>query len=138
MSTWNFIIITGASRGLGRAIAVSFCKLLNGPTHFVLTGRSLVDLNETKTLIESALTRRTSTEETCVSVFPADLSKKESVGISNDLFGFAIKSYPERTYSNAIFINNAGSLGQLQVIQVLFYSVTLYFLVIIFVMANYT
>lgn len=38
----TLIVVTGASRGLGRALCLSFAKNLNGMKHFVITGRDSI------------------------------------------------------------------------------------------------
>jgi NAD(P)-dependent dehydrogenase (short-subunit alcohol dehydrogenase family) len=45
------VIITGASRGYGRALALAFARRLKTPLHLVLAARSFADLEETQNLV---------------------------------------------------------------------------------------
>ena len=114
--SWNCIVITGASRGFGRAVAISFARQIKGACHFILTGRSLEDLETTQQQIEQ---HRLQNVDTSVTLLSADLADIQSIeSISDSLFNSSISKYPERKYSKIVFINNAGSLGQLKVILV--------------------
>ncbi|CAN7940252.1 unnamed protein product, partial [Ixodes hexagonus] len=46
-----FIVVTGASGGIGRAIAVNFAKYVSAGSLFVVTGRNTAGLEETKRMI---------------------------------------------------------------------------------------
>jgi NADP-dependent 3-hydroxy acid dehydrogenase YdfG len=35
---WQAVIVTGASKGFGKAVAISYAKLVKSPLHFVLSG----------------------------------------------------------------------------------------------------
>lgn len=48
-----FVIVTGASRGLGRAIATALTDKVTEGSKFLLLARSLNDLEETKTILTS-------------------------------------------------------------------------------------
>ena len=50
----HFIVITGATRGFGRAMALRFATSIPTHVHFSLTGRSESDLDETKQMIKLA------------------------------------------------------------------------------------
>lgn len=112
-AVWNAVVITGASRGFGRATAVAISKLLlQSPLHIILSGRNLTGLEETKRELLSA---RISLETICDTVV-TDISDTTSFqSISTGLFE---KPFPskDRVYSKFLFINNAGSLGPLNYI----------------------
>lgn len=51
---WNrstFLVITGASRGIGKGLAIKFSTLVTSDSTLVLLARSLEDLEATKTQI---------------------------------------------------------------------------------------
>eukprot|EP01041_Mallomonas_annulata_P013799 gene13799-29342_t len=108
-ASWNFLVVTGASKGLGKAIALAFAKSTKNPLHVVLTGRSGDGLEAIRTALMSA---RESHETVC-ELMPADLSDLKTLPTTTESL-FAIKS--DRLYSKAILINNAGSLGRLATI----------------------
>ncbi|XP_789849.2 sepiapterin reductase [Strongylocentrotus purpuratus] len=50
----SFCIVTGASRGIGRAIAIALSSKFSAESHIVLTGRSVDALNETQRMVQAA------------------------------------------------------------------------------------
>ena len=50
MSTIN-IVVTGATRGFGKAVALKFANEISGSVRFGLTGRTSIDLEQTKSEI---------------------------------------------------------------------------------------
>lgn len=110
--SWQIIIITGASRGFGQAIAISFAKASRGPLHFVLSGRTLQDLEVTKSAIESL---RGHPLQTQIDIVSADLFDAAGLDtVASELFDREDKT---REYKKTVFFNNAGSLGPLEVID---------------------
>jgi len=61
-----FLVITGASRGIGRQIAITFSSLLQEGSHILLLARNLNALQEVAKNISSKV---------IVNVFSMDLSK---------------------------------------------------------------
>jgi len=102
------VVITGASRGFGRAIAISYAKRSTSPLHIVLNGRTKADLEETKFLIENE--RRSI--QTIITIVDADLCKIHSLNdVASRLFdGFGSNS---SLFDEVVLIHNAGSLGPL-------------------------
>ena len=98
------VIITGASKGFGRAVALAFANS-NQPIHFVLHGRDESDLNATKSLLESVNT--SSNKYDLVIGDLADANYLSNAG--SHLFD----RFDNNSYSEIYFINNAGSLGTL-------------------------
>ena len=48
-----FVVVTGASRGLGRSIAATLVNEVADQSRFLLLARSADDLDETKSILES-------------------------------------------------------------------------------------
>lgn len=119
MTSWELVIVTGASRGFGRACAIAYAnsqhpKIKQGGLHFVLTARSVRDLNETKNMIISA--REGNLTE--VDIFEADLSSTKNLeNIANRIFDSPFSVSSSKLYDKVTFINNAGSQGLLQPID---------------------
>jgi sepiapterin reductase len=102
------VIITGASKGFGRAIARAFARLTDGDVHFVISGRNHSDLESLQS--ELAILREQSSFQTTCDVVTADLSNISDISdTANRLFATS-KNWTERSVN---FVNNAGSLGQL-------------------------
>jgi sepiapterin reductase len=124
----TLLIITGASRGLGRAIGIAFassssitCKHLG----CLLVARSESGLEETASLMREAAAARTDRNST--NKFKADISCMVADLSDMDTMEQTVKDMLERlmqqgnstctssmsSYNRAILINNAGSLGYL-------------------------
>lgn len=54
-----FLLVTGASRGIGRQIAISFGSLLQKDSHILLLARNLTDLEDVARNISSLATIET-------------------------------------------------------------------------------
>lgn len=96
-----FIVITGASRGLGRSIAVALARRVAPDSTFLLMSRSLPGLNETKMLVQQH------NSQVEVAVHSTDFGKpdvKEYETAINDAFG-------KKDFESAMIVHNAGSLG---------------------------
>jgi len=106
---WKGVIITGASKGLGRAIATSVATTMKGPVHFVLNGRNSSELEQTRSLVESM--RNNNDSKTKVTLVLGDLSEIPLLdNISSQLFD----SFDAAENLDEIYlIHNAGSLGPL-------------------------
>ncbi|CAL8104467.1 unnamed protein product [Orchesella dallaii] len=99
--------ITGASRGIGRTIAIEFSKKVANQSVFLLMARSTSALEETKAAISSATEGRVSVVTATI-----DLEKPDK-----DAYHNAISSALTQTnttaadFEHSILVHNAGSLG---------------------------
>lgn len=108
---WSLVIITGASRGLGQAIALSLARKLEKPTHFIIHGRDIELLNRTSEEIK--LIRNDKAHHTDITIAQSDLGSLDTLESSiANLFDFP----STRDYIELTFFNNAGSLGPLSFI----------------------
>lgn len=102
------IIVTGASRGFGRAIASSLAKSLVKSTHFILAGTSEEELRKTEEIVQN--TSKDGVETTTELVL-ADLSQTSHLSdVASKLFDSIAGS---SDIDDIVFFNNAGSLGPL-------------------------
>lgn len=97
-------VVTGASQGIGRAIAIELAAHLNSPSILLLIARSEAGLTETKNLIMKI--NKTIPIEIC----SADLSKMEKEDYEKIFVKLSLK--PIATEA-AIIIHNAGQIGEL-------------------------
>lgn len=103
--SWRLVVISGASRGYGRACASAFSKVA-GQLHFILLGRDNNELEVTKSLLD---------ERHCIDIHVSDLSLLSQLNeIAEDIFSKPFEKYSQRVYDRVIFINNSGSLGPLK------------------------
>lgn len=111
----TLLVITGASRGLGRAIGVAFASSSSIPSiRAILVARSEDDLAETSSLMREAAAQ--SSNEIEVSCILADLSDLDTLEQTvKEMFEPPALTSPSSSssYDRAILINNAGSLGYL-------------------------
>lgn len=105
----QLVVITGASRGFGRAVAESVARATRTATHFILVGRDAAELAETRGIVESSRPG----QETVVDVLVMDLGKMDGLQSAADAMFPAVLA---RAYDKVVFINNAGSLGPLAAI----------------------
>eukprot|EP01038_Epipyxis_sp_PR26KG_P011059 gene11059-14844_t len=118
--TSRLVVITGASRGFGRSIALTIAQVFqNDHLHFILTSRSQVELNETKSIIFKIRENIQHGVSTVCDIFPVDLSDLSSLPIAlSDVFNGLSDSGIKSPYTELMFFNNAGSLGPLNLIGV--------------------
>nr|XP_002740387.1 PREDICTED: sepiapterin reductase-like [Saccoglossus kowalevskii] len=98
----TFCLVTGASKGIGRGIAVALADTIGEGSIMVLVARSETGLQETKLLITS---RRGGVE---VRVYPSDLS--DMISLRSQIECFFSDVIPAN-FQHAIVIHNAGSVG---------------------------
>eukprot|EP00039_Didymoeca_costata_P011482 m.161542 g.161542 ORF g.161542 m.161542 type:complete len:259 (-) comp15188_c0_seq12:3229-4005(-) len=98
----TFLVVTGASRGFGRAAVLSLSKTCD-PVTIVLVARSLDGLQETKKLLEAD-----GIPEKAIRLIQTDLTNVSNIPMK-EIFKMEADSVCQR----AILVNNAGSLGDL-------------------------
>ncbi|CAN7946115.1 unnamed protein product, partial [Ixodes hexagonus] len=98
----SFIVVTGASGGIGRAIAVNFAKHVSDGSLLVITGRNTAGLEETKRMIASQGRDINASVETC------DHSKA-SFGDYQELLRRASVQLPDPDVVS--LVHNAATLG---------------------------
>ena len=95
----SFCVVTGASRGIGRAVAKVLSQKFADNSLIVLTGRSTDDLEETKRLIQET------SPGVLVKIVTADLSDKASLSAA---LGEITAGVDGSEFQQAVVINNAG------------------------------
>jgi len=103
----TFILITGASRGFGQTIAVSFKQILGTDSHFLLLGRDVKGLEETKALILASNEGKCESKRFSVNSKTLDLVNANEEDFLN-LFG---DQDPAEHFKQVVIVHNAGSLG---------------------------
>ena len=99
----RLIFITGASQGIGAALAVEFGRFYNDNVYFILIARNHARLNEVKEKIESESNTNLATTLSC------DFSKANSI---DDVYLMLKEALPENLseYKELLFIYNHGTL----------------------------
>lgn len=107
MTCPTLLLITGASRGLGAAIAKSFCKQIDtcNPLKVLLVARS--DLKDCKEAMMDVVGQKSDSIQ--ISLFTMDLSNLTELDANID--GLIKEAQPISQFEKAIIVNNAGSLG---------------------------
>lgn len=101
---WTLIIITGASKGIGRNIALSFAEQISTPVRFLLFGRDIEGLQSIRQKIMSSRgTGTTECEIAIVDFLEIDTmtEKVERIFAQEDA----------SKYKRVIFVNNAVVIG---------------------------
>ena len=98
----SFVMITGASRGFGRAVALELGKVVGAGSTLLLVSRSRTDLETTKEIVRDARPGL-AVELESIDLATADKSAFDKVVRAN---------YGSADHEVAIVIHNAGTLGQ--------------------------
>lgn len=104
------VCITGASRGIGRQIAVDFASRCNSASKFILLARDVKALEETKSLLVQA---NSSLPSSNVTVINNDLANP---GITpfNDTLDHVLSDINMDEFNSAYLVHNAGTVGNLK------------------------
>ena len=120
MNTKSLVVITGASRGIGRAIAIAIAEevgapaqknsssslaTISSPLHMVLIARSLDKLQETADLVEKRGGGLVTT-----SCHEIDMSDLETL---QEKLNCVLEPLSEQNYDSCVLINNHGSVEPL-------------------------
>jgi len=100
----SFVLITGASRGFGRALAVELGKVVGTGSTLLLLARNKEQLEETKAMAREVR------PGLAVEVQPMDLSTADKEAFEKAIL--AHRGSSDHPYEVAIVIHNAGTLGQ--------------------------
>ncbi|XP_075158170.1 sepiapterin reductase [Haematobia irritans] len=101
----TFFLITGASRGIGKTMAISVAAKLKSGSVIVLLARNLEALQKTKSEIES---KRSDVTVQAISI---DLSTAKAEQFAKILNGTLVQSQEVEIFDRALIIHNAGTLG---------------------------
>lgn len=102
----SFCVVTGASQGIGRAIAVEISKCLGPKSLMLLLARKKQELATTASLCES--------DKVKVLYNSIDLSKASEKEM-HDVLQEALAGHKVTNFSNCLIFHNVGSLGNLAV-----------------------
>lgn len=109
----SVVIVTGASKGFGSAVAKAFAKSCPGSIHFVLSARNQQELNETKCEILQ-IRHILNLETTCETVLGDITDSKQLERLAEGLFNSVTHKDDNSLPVSITFVNNAGSLGPLR------------------------
>lgn len=106
------VIITGASKGFGRAVAKTVARGSEYDVHFVLSGRDQTELDEARS--ELFEIRQNQKRAVTCDIIVGDLSNLVQLEkIADSLFGPTCLYKDASNIQSITFFNNAGSLGTL-------------------------
>lgn len=95
----TFLLVTGASRGLGATIAIEFSKKLCEGSHVLLMARDKSKLNAVKAQIEKS----SKAIPECVAM--------DLVLLDSPSYEHFLSKWSELNFSQVVIVNNAGTLG---------------------------
>lgn len=106
MSKATYVVLSGASQGIGRAIAVEVSKALGPNSVMLLLARNEAELAKTASMCESPNIKVIST--------PIDLSTATEKEMF-DVIDHSCKGYDIEDFNTCVIFHNVGSLGNLAV-----------------------
>ncbi|XP_070157351.1 sepiapterin reductase [Polyergus mexicanus] len=98
-----FLVITGASRGIGRQIAITFGSLLQEDSHILLLARNLNDLKEVAKNIPSKVTVHT----VSIDLGEAKMTKTD---FEETILG-CLSETIRNTFDRVVVVHNVGATG---------------------------
>ncbi|XP_014475355.1 PREDICTED: sepiapterin reductase [Dinoponera quadriceps] len=98
-----FLLVTGASRGIGRQIAITFGSLLQDGSHILLLARDLNALQEVTKNIPSKVT---------VDTVSMNLSKSTKVELEETI-SRSLKGTIPNSFDRVVLVHNVGSFGDI-------------------------
>jgi len=111
----TLVLITGASRGFGKALAVGCARRFHQATDYILIARNNEDLKQCKQKLEEIMKERFGEHGISeISTVCADLGDLTSVELT---IGQLFDEIEEKGYSRGILFNNAAVVGPLGPIQ---------------------
>ncbi|EFN60824.1 Sepiapterin reductase [Camponotus floridanus] len=96
-----FLVITGASRGIGRQIAITFGPLLQEGSHILLLARNLNSLQEIAKNISSKVT---------VHTVSMDLGEVTKTDFEKTILG-CLKETTRDAFDRVVVVHNVGTIG---------------------------
>ncbi|KAG7375228.1 hypothetical protein PHYPSEUDO_002420 [Phytophthora pseudosyringae] len=109
------VLVTGASRGFGRSLALDFVRLLKTQSiDLHLWARSEVDLKETERLARGEWEKGAAAGELKCILQTVDLSNPAEYAAKVDQ---VLLQLAAQSYGRVFLVHNAGSLGQLGLVQ---------------------
>ncbi|KMQ90558.1 sepiapterin reductase [Lasius niger] len=98
-----FLVITGASRGIGREIAITFGSLLQEGSHILLLARNLNGLQEVAKNIPSKVT---------VHTVSMDLGEVTKTDFEKTILG-CLKGITRDAFDRVVIVHNVGTIGDI-------------------------
>ncbi|CAG7720023.1 unnamed protein product, partial [Allacma fusca] len=107
----SFVVITGASLGIGRGISIEFAKNVGPGSVFLIIARNEANLNETKSLMEKVA------PEVKVRTGSLDLSKPNEGDFLKAIENTAtVNGNDPSAFQHAILVHNAASIGDVKLL----------------------
>ncbi|XP_012270849.1 sepiapterin reductase [Orussus abietinus] len=104
LSGKTFLLVTGASQGIGRQIAQTFGSFLGNDSHVVLFARNVDGLKETASKLPSHV------KSNCYSVDMSTATSEQFEGLIRE----SLKNAGPTPFERAVVVHNAASLGDLK------------------------
>lgn len=113
----TFCLVTGASRGIGRAIAVEFARHVGDGSAFILVARSKLALEETMDMVKAAYKERDKGKAQPSPPVSVAITQMDMEMPHKDLFyttiqtAFGSLGRRAEEFDHMVIVHNAGSLG---------------------------